>query len=61
MKTHAHFAGRILCGQANAKSVPLEAWIALPEKQRCKRCRKNQVANYGLPQPKFGTEIRRQQ
>lgn len=56
MRTHAHFCGRILCGQANAKNIPLEHWIALPDKEKCKRCRKHQVANYGRPahQPSEG-------
>jgi hypothetical protein len=37
MKVHAHQAGAVLCGQANGRNIPLEAFRKT-DKPRCKRC-----------------------
>lgn len=44
MKMHCHFAGRILCGQANAKNVPLWHFAQLESKGRCKRCERKRIS-----------------
>lgn len=40
MRTHAHWGGKILCGQANAKNVPKFAFEKLSFRDRCKKCQK---------------------